>query len=222
MSITLYDLCGADENYRFSPTCWRTKAALAHKGLEFDTVATPFTKIPERVETDVKTLPYIVDGNNKVVDSFAIAEHLEKEHADAPSLFGGEQGIAAAKFVQSWVNTTLNPKIAGLVVKDIHDCLADVDQVYFRQTREKMFGRTLEEVQAGRDDRIASFREALTPLRVMLKDQPFIGGATPIYADHIVYGSLKWLSQVAPFDAFESDDIVKVWFDKIDENYSGI
>ncbi len=33
MAITMYDLAGADPNRRFSPFCWRTKMALAHKGL---------------------------------------------------------------------------------------------------------------------------------------------------------------------------------------------
>src|SRR5436190_7008774 len=34
VTITLYDLAGAEAERRFSPFCWRTKMALAHKGLE--------------------------------------------------------------------------------------------------------------------------------------------------------------------------------------------
>jgi len=33
MTITLYDLAGAEAERRFSPFCWRTKMALAHKVL---------------------------------------------------------------------------------------------------------------------------------------------------------------------------------------------
>ena len=44
MSITLYDLCGQDDR-RFSPFCWRTKYALAHKGLAFETVPVSFSAI---------------------------------------------------------------------------------------------------------------------------------------------------------------------------------
>ncbi|MDA0261379.1 MAG: glutathione S-transferase family protein, partial [Proteobacteria bacterium] len=32
MTLTIYELCGADDR-RFSPYCWRTRLALAHKGL---------------------------------------------------------------------------------------------------------------------------------------------------------------------------------------------
>ena len=38
MAITLYDLAGAEADRRFSPFCWRTKMALAHKGLEVETI----------------------------------------------------------------------------------------------------------------------------------------------------------------------------------------
>ena len=222
MSIKLYDLCGADENKRFSPTCWRTKLSLAHKGLEFEAIAVPFTKIPETVQGDVKTLPTIVDGDKEVTDSFDIAVYLENTYPEAPSLFGGEQGIALSQFVQSWANTTLAPIIVRLILKDIHDTLAPEDQAYFRKSREAMFKQTLEEVQAGRDGRIEGFRTALTPLRTMLAKQPFIGGESALFADYIVFGSLKWFSTIAPFEIFAADDSVKVWFDSIDATYSGV
>lgn len=222
MSIKIYDLCGADENIRFSPTCWRTKLSLAHKGIDFETVAVPFTKIPQTVKGDVKTLPTIVDGGTEVTDSFDIAVYLDEKYPDAPALFGGENDIAVARFVKAWANTTLAPLIVGLILVDIHDVLAEPDQKYFRESREAFFKCKLEEVQEGRDDRIEAFREALEPLRVMLKEQPFIGGESALFADYIVFGTLKWLSTIAPFDVFAADDSVKAWFDRIDATYSGV
>ena len=38
LAVTLYDLAGAEADRRFSPFCWRTKMALAHKGLDVETV----------------------------------------------------------------------------------------------------------------------------------------------------------------------------------------
>ena len=43
MARLLYDLCGRDPVLRFSPYCWRTKLALAQKGLEFETIPWRFT-----------------------------------------------------------------------------------------------------------------------------------------------------------------------------------
>lgn len=222
MSIRVYDLCGADENQRFSPACWRAKMALVHKGLSFDTIATPFTKIQEIEGGMAKTVPLMIDGDNKVGDSFDIAVYLDEEYPDKPSLFEGKSGIAVAKFVMSWANTTLHPLVAGLVVKDIHDILADTDQEYFRTSREAMFKVTLEEFQAGRDGKIVGFRKALTPLRGILRGQPFIAGDEPRYADYIVFGTVKWLVSVADFDVLAADDPIKVWYDAIDAKYSGL
>ena len=43
MGLQLYDLAGAEPERRFSPYCWRTKLALMHKGLQFDTIPWRFT-----------------------------------------------------------------------------------------------------------------------------------------------------------------------------------
>ena len=40
MTITMYDLAGAEADRRFSPFCWRTRMALAHKGLSAETTIT--------------------------------------------------------------------------------------------------------------------------------------------------------------------------------------
>ena len=36
--IRFFDLAGADPDIRFSPNCWRIRMALAHKGLDAETV----------------------------------------------------------------------------------------------------------------------------------------------------------------------------------------
>jgi hypothetical protein len=43
MTIKLYELAGAEDNRRFSPSCWRIRFVLGHKQLEFETVACRFT-----------------------------------------------------------------------------------------------------------------------------------------------------------------------------------
>ena len=76
--------------------------------------------------------------------------------------------------------------------------LAPVDQAYFRQSREARFGRTLEEVvEAGRE-RIKSLSERLDPMRVVLKRQPFLGGAGPLFCDYIVFGAFQWARTTSP------------------------
>ena len=42
-AILMYDLAAADSALRFSPFCWRTRFAIAHKQLALETIPWRFT-----------------------------------------------------------------------------------------------------------------------------------------------------------------------------------
>ena len=84
----LYDLAAADSEVRFSPYCWRTKLALAHKGLTTETIPWRFIEKDVIAFSGSKLVPVLIDGEKTVSDSQVIAEYLEATYPDAPSLFG--------------------------------------------------------------------------------------------------------------------------------------
>ncbi len=222
MTILLYDLVGADPSRPFSPHCWKVAMALAHKGLAFDRVPTPFTAVPT-VEAGVsKTVPVIRDGEAVLVDSFVIAEYLEETYADRPSLFGGPGGVAMARFVERWSQLTIHTQMMGAVVLDVYDRLAPEDQLYFRTAREARLGRTLEAVVAERETRRDAFRASLEPLRSTLSYQPFIGGQSPLFCDYIVFGAFQWARITSPFALLASDDPVAAWLDRCLDLHDGL
>ena len=221
MTVLLYDLVGRDDR-RFSPHCWRTRMALAHKGLECEARPTRFTEIGKIGDGQVKTVPAIEDGEHLIGDSWAIAQYLEATYPERPSLFGGAGGEAVTRFVQNWCVGVLHAGLVGLIVLDIFEHLLPEDQVYFRTTREQRFGRTLEEVQAGREARLEGFRNSLQPLRVTLKDTPCLGGAQPRYADYLVFGALQWARVISPFRILEVDDPVSAWFERCLDLHGGL
>ena len=120
MTITLYDLAGAEQNRRFSPFCWRARMALAHKGLAVKTVPWGFTEKDKLPTPNAGRVPVIVDGGTVVHDSTAIADYLEERYPDRQSLFGGAAGRALVRFVQNWTETVLLVGLIRLVVLDIH------------------------------------------------------------------------------------------------------
>ena len=63
MAIILYDLVGIDDR-RFSSNCWRTRLAIAHKGLDCETVPTRFTEIKKIGDGSFKTIPVINDNGD--------------------------------------------------------------------------------------------------------------------------------------------------------------
>ncbi|MES5097688.1 glutathione S-transferase family protein [Agrobacterium sp. BA1120] len=213
-SRTLYSLCGSDETRPFSPHCWKTVLSLAHKGLDFEERPLAFTAIPGVENGFSKLVPILRDGDQLIKDSFDIALYLDDAYPDAPSLFNGEGGKSLARFVESWSQTTLHPAIVKIAVLDIHDMLDETDQAYFRESRTKALGRTLEEVIAHRDAEIAAFPAKLEPIRRMLSFQPFIGGDSPLFADYIVFGALQWARVTSGFDLFGQKDPVRDWFER--------
>jgi glutathione S-transferase len=221
MSIVLYDLAGADPDVRFSPYCWRTRFALAHKGLPVETVPWRFTEGGVIAFSGQGKVPVIKDEATVVSDSWAIAGYLE-EQVPAPTLFGGATGKAHALFVNAWADAVLVGGIARFIVRDLVDIIDPKDRDYFRSSREARFGKSLEAVQDGRDDRLAAFRDSLLPIRLVLRRQEWLGGAAPSYADHIVAGTLMWPRCASRFELLEANDPVAQWQGRMLDLYGGL
>lgn len=222
MTILLYDLVGEDPSRPFSPHCWKTTMCLAHKGLDYRRVPTPFTSVAAIEGGVSKTVPVIRDGEALVADSFTIALYLDDAYPERPSLFGGEGGKAMARFIERWSQLTIHPFANVAAMTDIHARLAPPDQTYFRDSREKRYGKTLEDVSAPREAELEGFRASLTPLRNMLTYQPFIGGDAPLYPDYIVFGAFQWVRVMSPFRLLADDDPIAGWFERLLDMHGGL
>ncbi|MDP6692346.1 MAG: glutathione S-transferase family protein [Alphaproteobacteria bacterium] len=225
MAMVFYDLAGQDGR-NFSPYCWRTRMALAHKGLAYEHRGVAFTAIgnvgKDKGGEAFRTVPIIEDDGRLIGDSNAIAEYLEEQYPDQPSLFGGAGGRGMCYFIHSWTNTVVHAGVAPLVLMDIYAHVCEEDRGYIRASREKIFGRPLEEVQAGREDRVEGFRAALAPLRLTVRRQAFLGGEQPNYADYTVFGAFQWARTISDFRVLAEDDPVFAWFQRVRDLFDGL
>jgi glutathione S-transferase len=222
MPLKLYELVGTDDARPFSPFCWRTRMALAHKGLSAESIPWCFTDKPAIAPHKSDKVPVLLDGDAAIVDSWVIANYLEDTYPDRPSLFGGEGSRAMGRMLNWWGDVTVMGGLFPLIVADIPAHLKPVDAAYFRKTREARFGKPLEEVVAGRDKPVEGFRKALDPLRLTLKTQKFLGGAAPNYADYIVFGPFQWARVVSPFKLLAEDDPVYAWRERLLDAFDGM
>lgn len=222
MGLKLFELVGTEASRPFSPYCWRTRLALAHKGLEAECIPWRFTDKSALAPYKSEKVPVLLDGDKAVADSWAIATYLEDVYADRPSLFGGEGGRAVGRFVNAFADVVTVGGIFPLIVADIVGHLSPNDQAYFRETREARFGKPLEDVMASRDSRVADFRKSLDPLRLTLRAQPFLGGAAPNYADYSVFGGFQWARVVSPFKLLTDDDPVYAWRERLLDAFDGL
>ncbi len=222
MARKLFELVGTDAERPFSPYCWRTRMALAHKGLDVETVPWRFTEKSAIAPHNSDKVPVLLDGDTTVVDSWVIANHLEDTYPDRPSLFGGDGGRAMGRMLNWWGDVVIVGGIFPLIAADIHGHLQPIDQAYFRQTREARLGRTLEEAAATRDKAVEGFRKSLDALRLTLRSQPFIGGTTPNYADYIVFGGFQWARATSPFKLLKTDDLIFAWRERLLDAFDGL
>ncbi|TDT93722.1 glutathione S-transferase [Azorhizobium sp. AG788] len=220
-SLTLYELTGADDDLRFSPHCWKIRMALLHKGLEADRRPWRFTEKDAIAFSGGATVPVLVDGDKTVTDSWRIALHLEEHHADRPSLFGSETGRSYARFVNSYADTVLVAPLRHLLTLDILARVHEKDRDYFRASREKRFGQPLETHAGDPAVHIPAFRAALTPVRTVVAEQPFLSGAAPAYADYCAFGALMWARCVSPLRLLEKDDPVYGWRERMLDAFGG-
>jgi glutathione S-transferase len=217
--IKMYDLAGADKNRRFSPYCWRIRMALAHKRLNVECMPWHFTEKDKIKFSGQERVPVLIDGSNTISDSWEIAKYLESAYPDRPSL---KLDNGEVLFIKFWSETVLHPALLQLLVLDIHDNLSLEDQSYFRESREKMLGKTLEEVVANRQERLPRIQKLLTPLRSTLSKQEYLSGETPGFSDYIVFGAFQWARCVSGFSILNADDIVFKWRDKMLNIYEGL
>ena len=220
--MKLYDLAGQDESCRFSPNCWRVRMAVAHKTLDVETIPWRFVEKDAIAGSGQGTVPVLVDGERVVHDSWQIANYLETTYPDHPSLFGGPTGRTGALFVKNWMDRVIHPLVARAIIVDLFGVLHEKDKAYFRESREKRFGTTLEEFGRDPDGAITELRAALAPLRATVTESPFLGGDAASFADHLVFGAFQWARVSSPRALLAEDDPVRAWMDRLLDLYGGV
>lgn len=218
----MYDLAAADPLLRFSPYCWRTKMALAHKRLAVETVPWRFTEKQAIAFSGQGRVPVLVDGEKVIPDSWEIACYLEDAYPDRPALFGSADARGGALFIKRWAEGQLHPALVRLIIADIVKILHADDVGYFRESREAALGATLEDYSAAKLENLKHLHAVLTPLRLTVKDVAFLGGDEPAYADYIVFGALQWARCASPQNLLDDDDPVAAWFGRLLDLYDGL
>jgi glutathione S-transferase len=222
MALQLFELVGADQDRPFSPFCWRTRMALAHKGLSATSIPWCFTERQAIATHKSEKVPVLLDGEDSVADSWTIANYLEDRYPDRPSLFGGEGGRAMGRMINWWGDVAVVGGMFPMIVADIVAHLKPEDAAYFRRTREARFGKSLEEMMSDREKSVEGFRKSLDPMRLTLRTQPYLGGDEPNYADYIVFGGFQWARVVSPFKLLAENDLIHAWREKLLDAFDGM
>lgn len=210
--MELYDLVGSND-LRFSPFCWRTKAVLAYKNIPYTTVPVRYCDKDKIAFSGQGAVPVLRDEGTAVHDSWAIAVYLEGKQPE-PHLFPGPGLKEACRLFNLYVDHTLNPAIARVIVNDIYAIVDPADREYFRTTREQRLGQTFAEVAAKQEEYRRKLRAVLTDLEATVAGQDYCLGLLT-YADLCLFGSLKWVTVVSKEPLFDSTPALQVWWERV-------
>jgi glutathione S-transferase len=139
-------------------------------------------------------------------------------------LFSGDSMKILTKFIDSWLWATAIRPWFSCYILDYHDLSLPQDHAYVRESRQTLFlgGRKLEEVQAGREERLPLVPPQLELLRQLLKQTPWLGGDQPNYADYKVLAVFLWTASVATIPPLHADDTLKDYIDRGFDLYGGL
>lgn len=210
--ITLWELGGRDGR-RYSLFSWRTRLALRHKRLDFESVPVCMSDKATIAFSGGKTVPIVKDGETVVRDSWKIAEHLEDRYPQAPTLFGGDVGRGVTHAFNVWVDRAVVLPMLALIVADVHERVEPADEHYFRESMQKILKMTLEETRKGRAEAMSRLTRTIEPMQALLKRQPWIAGAQPAYADYILFSIFQWARVMSPQPVIENP--LLDWFERV-------
>jgi len=219
--LELWELGGRD-GVRFSTFSWRSRMALHHKGLDFVSRAVAVSDKDAIAFSGQDKVPILKSGDQVVCDSWNIAQYLEREFPNRPSLFGGPAGDQLTYFFNLWVDREIVPGLVPFLMRDVLDCVEEQDQSHLRTQIERIFKRSLEELYAEREKALSQLGKKLSPVRKLLSRAPFIAGNEPAYADYILFGTLQWARVVSEVEVLSPDDLVAQWFVRLLNLYGGV
>jgi glutathione S-transferase len=217
--IELWELGGKGAR-RYSLFSWRTRMALAHKALPFESHPVCLSDKAAIAFSGGKTVPVIRDGETVVRDSWRIAEYLEGRYAQS-TLFGGDIGRGVTHAFNCWVDRALIAPMMQVVAPDIHERVDPADEQYFRAMAERIAGKTLEGLRAGKDEALKRLGRGLEPMQALLKRQAYVCGEQPAYADYILFSVFQWARVMSPHELLGPEDPLSAWRERVLDLFDG-
>jgi glutathione S-transferase len=211
MGLIFYERVG-HEGRRPSPFSWRIRYALAHKALDFEVRPVRFADVETIRRLSGQHRTPIIDHNGKIThETWDIACYLEDQFPSHPSLFGGPIGRGMARLINAWSDSQLASPLRFVIYADFPAVLDAGDRHYFRSTRERTHGMSLEAACADPAGKLAAFQQACAPLERTLSAQPYICGSEPAYADYSVFSVFQWARLGSPKEVVADGSAIASW-----------
>ncbi|GAA6000425.1 hypothetical protein JCM10207_008006 [Rhodosporidiobolus poonsookiae] len=242
--LVFYDLVGAPGGPYYSPNTYKTRFALLLKGIEFEVRDVKYSdlhKLAAEKGFSPIVCPLIQTPSGEYIsDSWAIAEWLEENYPDAPSVFlpdsptpvnsQSPELVVAKNYARMFTAGfgDSDPQWSTffeLVVRQLADLFEGEDQEYFKS--DKKLGPNGWATFTSLDPAplIARAQASILPLEHVLSSSAFLTGQkNPGFVDFVAYGRYQML---AACDAPLARTVwrrpeapnVTAWIERIEERF---
>jgi glutathione S-transferase len=148
-------------------------------------------------------LPAIEEDGKTIMDSWKVAEYLETQYPDTPTLFPGTSK-PLARLIYPFFMTQIASPVFPLLLPKVVDFLDDRGAAYFKETREESFGEPISHDIYKDTERVEKIWKSvdrnLKLMEITLTDVegPYMLGHERSYADLLVASVMGWYKVVSP------------------------
>ncbi|KAJ8295794.1 Beta-etherase [Rhodotorula toruloides] len=248
--IIFYDLVAEHGGPFFSPNTLKTRFSLLHKGVDFEEREVTFMELREmgpKMGLERAIIPCIeLPDGSFIYDSWNIAEWLEKEYPDKPSLFlpdsptplkAGAPELTVAKnfalvFSEGFGSSDAQwSTFFEISAQGIYDLMPGTEETnpnkaYFRSDYKLGMKGAWEWLQSlDRETLISHAQASLIPLDKILSKTPFLSGNNPGFADYVAFGRYYMMRCACPKECKtvwlrpETLPHVAEWVERLDKRW---
>jgi len=229
--IIFYELA-SKTNEAWSPNTWRVRFVLNYKQIPYKSEIISFADIESKMKAigakptgkrpdtgaPMYTIPVIVipaeDGGTPtiVVDSIKIVEYLDKKYPSPPIFPNGSHALQG--IFDDWLRRVITSQELNILLPSVATILDERGLVYFRETREKWFGKPVEELAPEGEKRDAVWKEVqnawgkLADILDKEGNEGWFMGNEPVFADFAVLSHIVWIQRTVPTKLWED---FKTW-----------
>jgi len=214
-----------------SPFCLKARICLQLKAVPYRRVTVTLARRRElRRLNPLGKVPVLVDGGEVVVDSSAIARHLEARHPEPPLLPADPAARAFCALVEDWADEALYFLVGGFKwlnaanrAAALENTLAEVEAGLLRPVvAHRLVRRVARRYRAwgyGPDhlaELVERMRDALATMNALLEGKAFLLGRTPTLADVAVFVQLNWMQRYAEGRLIDEVPGVRAWLGRLE------
>ncbi|KAF9016800.1 hypothetical protein BDZ89DRAFT_395922 [Hymenopellis radicata] len=158
-------------------------------------------------EPSTYTVPFIVDPSTGVAisESFAIAKYLDDTYPDTPRLIPEGTETLQAAYSTAWDSQT--GACTRFVMPKTFDILNEANQIFFRESRERIFGKKIEVLLLHGEEAKelwAQYEFELGKIAKCYPEKRCLGdGLSPSFVDFVAGGEIYWIGLLLGTDSEE-------------------